>query len=107
MQDFSSVALAARASTCGPTQQLGLFGAWAARASKVRRTWTGPIRQHFLVEIVSDAEELLELVRGARGILVPGSDQDKALVAAAEVLARILEGEEGGPRLKRRVAPKD
>ena len=45
-------------------------------------------RQRFLAEIVADAERLLALVRGTRGRLVPDSDEDKELVAAAEVLAR-------------------
>jgi len=47
-------------------------------------------REQFLAEIVADADRLLELVRGTRGRLVPDSDEDKELVAAAEVLARIL-----------------
>ena len=72
--------------------------------------WTDPkARQQFLAEIVADAEQLLELVRGMRADLVPDSDQEKELVAAAETLARILaqdiERDEGGPRLKRGVAP--
>ena len=72
--------------------------------------WTDPqARQRFLAEIVADAEQLLELVRGTRAGLVPESDQDKELVAAAELLARILaqdiERDEDGPRLKRGVAP--
>ena len=72
--------------------------------------WTDPkARQHFLAEIVADAEQLLEVVRGTRADLVPDSDEDKELVAAAEVLARILaqdiERDESGPRLKRGVAP--
>jgi hypothetical protein len=72
--------------------------------------WTDPkARQHFLAEIVADAEQLLELVRGTRAGLVPDSDQDQELVAAAEVLARIvaqdIERDESGPRLKRGVAP--
>ena len=72
--------------------------------------WTNPkARQRFLAEIVADAEQLLELVRGMRAGLVPGSDQEKELVAAAEPLARILaqdiERDEHGPRLKRGVAP--
>ncbi len=72
--------------------------------------WTNPkARQHFLAEIVADAEQLLEVVRGMRADLVPESDQEKELVAAADMLARILaqdiERDEGGPRLKRGVAP--
>src|SRR5439155_17723347 len=46
---------------------------------------------------------------GTRARLVPESDQDKELVAAAELLARILaqdiERDEDGPHLKRGVAP--
>jgi hypothetical protein len=66
-------------------------------------------RQRFLAEIVADADCLLELVRGTRGRLVPDSDEDKQLVAAAEVLARILAQDigrdESGPQLKRGVEP--
>jgi hypothetical protein len=72
--------------------------------------WSDPkARQRFLAEIVADADRLLELVRGTRGQLEPDSDEDKELVAAAEVLARILaqdiERDESGPHLKRGVAP--
>jgi transposase len=72
--------------------------------------WTDPkTRQQFLAEIVRDAEQLLELVRGTRSDLTKDSPEDKDLVAAAEVLARILgqdiERDEEGPRLKRSVAP--
>jgi transposase len=72
--------------------------------------WTDPkVRQQFLAEIVGDAEPLLELVRGTRSDLTKDSPEDKELVAAAEVLARILgqdiERDEDGPRLKRGVAP--
>jgi transposase len=72
--------------------------------------WTDPqARQRFLADIVADAEQLLELVRGTRAGLTEGSPEDKELVAAAEVLARILaqdiERDEHGPRLKRGVAP--
>jgi hypothetical protein len=72
--------------------------------------WSDPkARQQFLGGIVADAEQLLDLVRGMRAGLVPESDADKELVAAAEVLARILaqdiERDESGPRLKRGVAP--
>src|SRR5216684_7456107 len=72
--------------------------------------WTDPrARQRFLAEIVTDADQLLELVRGTRGGLVENSPEDQELVAAAEVLARILaqdiERDENGPRLKQGVAP--
>ena len=72
--------------------------------------WTDPhARQQFLAEIVADADRLLALVRGTRARLVENSAQDKALVAAAEVLARILaqdiERDANGPRLKHGVAP--
>jgi transposase len=71
--------------------------------------WTDPdARQQFLAEIVADADQLLELVRGTRADLVQDSDEDKELVAAAEVLAQILaqdiERDDNGPRLKRGVA---
>jgi hypothetical protein len=72
--------------------------------------WTDPqARQRFLAEIVADAEQLLEVVRGTRSDLTEGSQQDQELVVAAELLARILaqdiERDDSGPRLKRGVAP--
>jgi hypothetical protein len=58
---------------------------------------------------VADADQLLKVVRGTRTGLTPGSAEDKELVAAAEVLARILgqdiERDDNGPRLKHGVAP--
>jgi hypothetical protein len=66
-------------------------------------------RQRFLAEIVADAEQVLDLVRGTRATLEGNSPADQELVAAAELLARILaqdiERDEQGPRLKRGVAP--
>jgi hypothetical protein len=66
-------------------------------------------RQRFLAEIVTEAEQLLDLVRGTRSDLTKDSPEDQELVAAAELLARILgqdiERDEDGPRLKRGVAP--
>lgn len=72
--------------------------------------WTDlKARQRFLAEIVADAEQLLELVRGTRSDLTKDSPEDQELVAAAGMLARILaqdiERDENGPRLKRGVAP--
>jgi hypothetical protein len=72
--------------------------------------WTDPqARQQFLGEIVTDAEQLLEVVCGTRSDLTKDSSEDQQLVAAAELLARILaqdiERDERGPRLKRGVAP--
>jgi transposase len=72
--------------------------------------WTNPqARQRFLAEIVADADQVLKVVRGTRAGLTPDSAEDKELVAAAEVLARLLaqdiERDENGPRLKRGVAP--
>jgi hypothetical protein len=72
--------------------------------------WSDPkARQRFLAEIVGDAEQLLELVRGTRAGLEEHGPADQALVAEAELLARILaqdiERDEHGPRLKRGVAP--
>jgi len=72
--------------------------------------WTNPqARQRFLAEIVADADRLLELVRGTRADLAEDSAEHKELVAAAEVLARILgqdvERDVNGPRLKQGVAP--
>jgi hypothetical protein len=71
--------------------------------------WTNPeARQRFLAEIVADAEQLLDLVRGTRSDLTKDSPEDHELVAAAGTLARILaqdfERDENGPRLKRGVA---
>ena len=72
--------------------------------------WSDPqARQRFLAEIVRDAEQVLEVVRGTRSELTKDSPEDQALVAAADLLARILaqdiEHDEHGPRLKRGVAP--
>ena len=72
--------------------------------------WTNPqARQRFLAEIVAAADQLLDVVRGTRAGLTQDSAEDKELVAAAEVLARILgqdiERREDGPRLKQGVAP--
>ena len=72
--------------------------------------WTDPkARQRFLAEIMADAEQLLDLVRGTRSDLTKDSPEDQELVAAAGMLARILaqdiERDEHGPRLKRGVAP--
>jgi len=71
--------------------------------------WTDPnARQRFLAEIVADAEQLLDLVRGTRSDLTRDTREDQELVAAAELLARILgqdiERDEHGPRVKRGVA---
>ena len=71
--------------------------------------WTDPkARQRFLAEIVADAEQLLELVRGTRATLKQNGPEDQDLVAAAELLARLLaqdiERDENGPRLIRGVA---
>src|SRR6266480_1425965 len=72
--------------------------------------WTDPkARQRFLAEIMADAEQLLDLVRGTRSDLTKDSPEDQELVAAPGMLARILaqdiERDEHGPRLKRGVAP--
>src|SRR2546428_700598 len=72
--------------------------------------WTNPqARQRFLAGIVADADQLLKVVRGTRAGLTQDSAEDKELVAAASVLARILgqdiERREDGPRLKQGVAP--
>jgi hypothetical protein len=72
--------------------------------------WSDPkARQRFLAEIIRDAEQLLELVRGTRAGLEEHGPADQALVAEAELLARFLaqdiERGEHGPRLKRGVAP--
>src|SRR6266849_2582715 len=72
--------------------------------------WTNPqARQRFLAEIVADADQLLDVVRGTRAGLTQDSAEDKELVVAAAVLARILgqdiERREDGPRLKQGVAP--
>jgi len=71
--------------------------------------WTdSKARQRFLAEIITDADQLLELVRGTRSDLTKDSPEDRELVAAAGTLARILaqdiERDENGPRLKQGVA---
>ncbi len=71
--------------------------------------WTdSKARQRFLAEIITDADQLLELVRGTRSDLTKDSPEDQELVAAAGTLARILaqdiERDENGPRLKQGVA---
>jgi Transposase DDE domain/Transposase domain (DUF772) len=72
--------------------------------------WNDPkARVQFLAEIVSDAEQLLDLVRGTRSELTKDSPEDQDLVAAAGMLARMLaqdiERDDDRPRLKRGVAP--
>jgi hypothetical protein len=66
-------------------------------------------RQKFLAEIVTDAEQLLDLVRGTRSELTKDSPEDQELVVAAATLVRILaqdiERDANGPRLRRGVAP--
>ena len=72
--------------------------------------WSDPkARQQFLAEMVTDAEQLLDLVRGTRSELTKDSPEDQELVAAAGTLARILaqdiQCDDRGPGLKRGVAP--
>lgn len=66
-------------------------------------------RRQVLGEIVADADRLLDLTRQAREALASDSADDRALVAAAELLSRILlqdiERQADGPALKQRVAP--
>ena len=66
-------------------------------------------RQQVLGVIVADADRLLELTRQVRATLEPGGAADQALVAAAELLSRILlqdiERRADGPSLKHGVAP--
>ena len=71
--------------------------------------WTdSKARQGFLAEIITDADQLLELVRGTRSDLTKDSPEDQELVAAAGTLARILaqdiQRDENGPRLTQGVA---
>jgi len=71
--------------------------------------WDDPsARRRFLSEIVADADRLLEQVRVARGKLVEGGPEDRALVEAAGLLARVLvqdiERREDGPALREGVA---
>jgi hypothetical protein len=82
----------------------------ASLKGQIEVNWSDPqARQRFLAEIVTDAEQLLAVVRGTRSELTKDSPEDQALVTAAELLARILaqdiERDEHGPRLKRGVAP--
>lgn len=66
-------------------------------------------RRQVLGAIVADADRLLELTRQAREALTAESAADQALVAAAELLSRVLlqdvERREDGPTLKQGVAP--
>lgn len=71
--------------------------------------WDDPsARRRFLGEVVADADRLLEQVRVARGKLVEDSLEDRALVEAAGLLARVLvqdiERREDGPALRDGVA---
>jgi transposase len=65
-------------------------------------------RRRFLAEIVADADHVLDLVRGARGALTPGSPEDRELEQAAGLLARILqqdvERHDDGPTIKQGVS---
>ena len=68
----------------------------------------GGARRRFLAEIVADADRLLGEVRQARGKLVEDSLEDRALVEAAGLLARVLaqdiERRTDGPALRDGVA---
>ncbi len=71
--------------------------------------WSSPkARRQFLGTVVADADRILKLVRVARGKLVAGSAEDRALVAAAGVLTRILvqdvERRDDGPELRQGVS---
>jgi transposase len=71
--------------------------------------WSSPkARRQFLGTVVADADRILELVRVARGSLVAGSAEDRALVAAAGVLTRILaqdvDRKDDGPDLRQGVS---
>jgi transposase len=65
-------------------------------------------RQQLLVEVVADADRLLEQVRLARGQLAEGSTADAALAETASRLARVLAQDitrkEAGPVLREGVA---
>ncbi|MBE7518367.1 MAG: IS1182 family transposase [Thermoflexaceae bacterium] len=65
-------------------------------------------RKRLLREIVADADGLLEEVRKARGKLSEGSEEDQALLAAAETLSQVLlqdiDRSEAGPSLHEGVA---
>ena len=50
--------------------------------------WSDPqARQRFLAEIVSDAEQVLEVVRGTRSDLTKDSPEDQALVRTTRTSA--------------------
>jgi transposase len=71
--------------------------------------WDDPeARKRLLAEIVVDADGLLGLVREARARLGEGSDEDRALVTAAEPLSQVLlqdiDRNEDGPSLHDGVA---
>jgi hypothetical protein len=104
-------------------QQAGApLASWAATAGygryvtasslkgAVEIDWSAPAqRRQVLGEIVADADRLLDRTRQAREALEPDSAGDRALVAAAELLSRILlqdvERREDGPALQQGVAP--
>ena len=66
-------------------------------------------RRQFLGEVVADADRLLELTRQAREPLEPDGPADRALVATAGLLSRVLlqdlERRDDGPALREGVAP--
>ncbi len=66
-------------------------------------------RERFLGELVADADRLLEHVRVARGTLVAGSGEDRALAEAAGLLSRVLvqdiDRQETGPVIRQGTAP--
>ncbi len=66
-------------------------------------------RRQFLAEIVADADRVLAQARVARGLLVAGSPEDTALVAAAGLLSRVLgqdvDRTETGPAVRQGTAP--
>jgi transposase len=71
--------------------------------------WSNPkARRQFLGTVVADADRILEAVRVARGGLDAESPEDRALVAAAALLTRILvqdvERKDDGPDLHQGVS---
>ena len=78
----------------------------------------GQARAKFLKSIVADADRLLETARQTLQQVPVGSDQEKAIIEAAQLLSQLLlqdverpaegprpSGEQGDPRLKQGVTP--
>ena len=91
------------------TRKLGRYVSGSSLKGEADVDWDDPAaRKRLLAEIVADADRLLELTREARGRLGKDSDEEHALVAAAEPLSQVLlqdiDRNEDGPGLHDGVA---